>query len=157
MNQKSYQAITAMLNAFPQSSADLRGLLLTYDQALTGVDDKAIEEAATRFIAGDVKEQSRTFAPSVPEFTQEARRIHQVLPYRGRPQLPPPARQYYREPTPTDRLRMGFKMSVLSAGLGRGNVDDVAEANAKGLEAMIALGHRWGVPVPDELLEQVAA
>jgi hypothetical protein len=131
--------------------------LLTYDKALTGIEDRAIEEAAGRFISGDVKDQNRTFAPSVPEFVQEARRIHQILPYRGRPQLEAPVRQHYREPTPTDRLRMGFKMSVLSAGIGMGKVDDVAEANRRGLEAMIALGHQWGVPVPDELLDQVAA
>lgn len=49
---------------------------------------------------------------------------------------------------------MGFKMSVLSAGISMGRVDDVAEANRRGLEDMIALGQQWGVPVPDELFEQ---
>lgn len=131
--------------------------MLTYDQALTGIEDRAIEEAASRFITGDVPSQSRTFAPSVAEFVQEARKIHQILPYRGRPQLAPPARQHYREPSPAERIRMGFKMSVLSAGIGMGRVDDVADANRKGIEAMVALGHQWGVPVPDELLEQIAA
>jgi hypothetical protein len=50
------------------------------------------------------------------------------------------------------RIRMGFKMSVLSASLAvKDGADRVAEANRKGLEYLIALGQEWGVPVPEAL------
>lgn len=158
MNQNSYQALTMMLNAFPQSAADLRGLLLTYDQALTGVSDQATCEAAQRFVTGDVKDQSRTFAPSVAEFVQEARRIAELIPYRDRVGLPAPANyRPHRFDDEKTRIRMGFKMKVLSAGIAMSTVDRVAEANKRGLDDMMALGQEWGVPVPDELFEQARA
>lgn len=92
MNQQSYQAITTMLNAFPQSAADIRGLLLTYDQALSGVSDQAIKATALRFIAGEISGQSKTFAPSIAEFTQEAKRIADLQSYQSRPKLTAPYR-----------------------------------------------------------------
>lgn len=69
-----------MLNAFPQSGATSKALLLTYDQALTGVTDQAISDTAARFIRGDVPEQSGTFAPSVAEFVKQARFQGSLLP-----------------------------------------------------------------------------
>lgn len=125
--------------------------MLTYDQALSGVSDHAIVDAAANYVGGRVSGQSLTFAPSVAEFCTEARRTP-VTAYR-----PLPA---YREPFKHDdkpiRIRMGFKMSVLSASLGiAGGPDRVAEANRRGLEDLIALGQEWKVPVPDELFEQV--
>lgn len=150
-----------MLNAFPQSAADIRGLLLTFDQALTGVTDQAITEAAGRFIAGDVAGQSPRFAPSVAEFVQEARRVDALLPYRNRSALPRPSRdrEYdpcFRRDDLKTRIRMGFKMAVLSASFGvKNGADMVAEANGRGLEDLIALGQRWGVPVPEELWHQI--
>lgn len=61
--------------------------MLTYDQALTGVSDQAIGEAVTRFICGDVQGQSKTFAPSVAEFVQEARRLQDVFATIARPRI----------------------------------------------------------------------
>lgn len=126
---------------------------MTFDKALTGIADQAIIEAASNYVAGKVSGQSLTFAPSVAEFCTEARRTP-VSAYRP---LPSPS---YREPFKHDdkptRIRMGFKMSVLSASLGiTGGPDRVAEANRRGLEDLIALGQEWGVPVPDELFQQV--
>lgn len=160
MNQTAYQEITKMLNAFPQSAADIRALLLTYDQALTGVTDQAITEAAQRFTCGDVQGQSRTFAPSIAEFVQEARRVASMLPYRNRPALPRPTDPEhdpgFRRDDRKTRIRMGFKMAVLSASFGvKDGADMVAEANGRGLEDLIALGQRWSVPVPDELWQQI--
>lgn len=141
-----------MLNAFPQSAADLRGLLLTYDEALTGLDDDAICVAAARFIRGEVSGQNRSFAPSVAEFAAEVRRT----PIPGRRALPPADRsKFRRDDTPT-RIRMGFKMAVLSAGFAiKDGADMVSEANSRGLEDLIALGQQWGVPVPEELWAQL--
>lgn len=150
MNQKSYQAITTMLNSFPQSPVDLRALLLTYDQALDGVSDLAIERAALKFISGQVEGQNKTFAPSVAEFCSEARKTPYLV---NRPA--PVAYLPHKHDDPATRIRMGFKMAVLSAALGMGKVDLVAEANKGGLDDMIALGQQWGVPVPEELWAQL--
>lgn len=152
MNQQAYQALTKMVNAFPQSAADLRGLLLTYEEDTTGIHDQAIIDAAGRFRRGEVAGHNNTFAPSIAEFCVEARRTP-VAAYRS---LPSPYREPFKHDDKPTRIRMGFKMSVLSAGLGiAGGPDRVAEANRRGLEDLIALGQEWGVPVPDELFEQV--
>lgn len=133
---------------------NLKALLLTFDQALTGVHDQAIQGAAANFIAGKVNGQSLTFAPSVAEFCSEARRTP-VSAYRA---LPAPRQVDSWEPQPKEhRIRMGFKMSMMSAGLALREVDRVAEANRRGLEDMIALAQEWGVPVPEELWQQVRA
>lgn len=155
MNQKSYQAITTMLHAFPQSAADIRALLLTFDQALRGVSDQAITETAELYFSGRVPNQNTTFAPSVAEFCVEARRVDSMLPYRGRQSTPLPKPEFFREPKPEDRVRMGFKLSVLSAGVAMGKVDMVAEANDLGLDDMIALGQQWGIRIPEALWAQV--
>ncbi len=52
---------------------------------------QAIVDAAQRFTMGDVPEQSRTFAPSVAEFVQEARRQEEACELRARPRLPAPS------------------------------------------------------------------
>lgn len=58
--------------------------------------------------------------------------------------------------TPGQRTRMKFKMAVLSAAVGiTGGPDALAQANDAGLEAMIALGQRWHVAVPEELFAQL--
>lgn len=157
MNQNSYQAITAMINAFPQSAVNLKALLLTFEQVLSGVSDQSITETATRFCSGLVEGQSRTFAPSVAEFSTEARRWDGLMPYRNRAALPKPSRDPWTPQPKENRVRMGFKMSVLSAGISLGQVERVAEANNRGLDDMIALGQLWGVPVPEELWQQIEA
>lgn len=158
MNQQAYQEVGKMLNAFPQqATANIKGLLLTYDEDTIGIEDQAIVEAAIRFRRGLVEGQNKTFAPSIAEFITEARRIADLLPYRGRASLPPPPREPFRHDDAKTRIRMGFKMSVLSAGLALGKADDVARANAKGLDELMALGQLWGVPIPEELWRGKAA
>lgn len=106
-------------------------------------------------MSGLVPEQSDTFAPSPAKLAIEARRIASLLPYRGK-SLPAQRPYFYQEPKPEERIRMGFKMSVLSASFGRANgADMVAEANKRGLEDIVALGQSWGVPVPEELWAQL--
>lgn len=120
------------------------------------VSDPAITEAAQNFIRGDAFGQTnKTFAPSIAEFVQEARRIHEVIPYRTKSTLPAPKPLPHKYDDEKTRCRMGFKMKVLTAGIGMGRVDDVARANREGLEELVALGQQWGVPVPDELWEQL--
>ena len=102
MNQSSFTAITALLNAFPQSG-HAKALLLTYEQALTGVGDAAVEETCRRFIAGDVQGQSKTFAPSVAEFVTEARKRQEIIDTLARPRLSAPT--YIRGQAPFEILR----------------------------------------------------
>lgn len=90
MNQEAHLAITKMLNAFPQSATDIRGLLLTYDEDTTGIPDAAIIETASRFRTGSVSGQSKTFVPSMAEFITEARRVAELQAVMARPRLPPP-------------------------------------------------------------------
>lgn len=91
MDQKAFLAITAMLNGFPQGNANPDLTMATFEAALRDVTSQAVIEAAQRFTCGDVTGQSRTFAPSIAEFVQEARRIADLIPYRDRPRLPPPS------------------------------------------------------------------
>lgn len=58
--------------------------MLTFEQALIGLGDPAIIEAAGRFITGDVQGQSKTFAPSVAEFVAEARRRQELIAAKGK-------------------------------------------------------------------------
>jgi len=158
MDQKAFLAITAMLNSFPQQAAtDSETLLKTYSAVLRDISSQAITETAQRFVTGDIAKQSKTFPPSVAEFVQEARLIEEILPYRGRQSLPPPNRDtYFRRDDKPTRIRMGFKMSVLSASFAvKDGADMVAQANKGGLEHLIALGQQWGVPVPEELWAQL--
>ena len=129
--------------------------MLFRSAALRDVTSQAVIEAAQRFTCGDVRDQSRTFAPSVAEFVQEARRIADLIPYRGRQMLPAPVHRPHRYDDAGTRVRMGFKMQVLSAAIALKAVDRVKEANERGLEDMVALGQEFGVPVPEELFEQL--
>lgn len=90
MNQEAYAAISKMINAFPQSAGNLKALLLTYEEDLTGVSDLAIVETAARYRRNEIPEQNRTFAPSVAEFVTSARNQHGIIEARQRPRLPPP-------------------------------------------------------------------
>jgi hypothetical protein len=160
MDQKAFLAVTAMINAFPQAAASNPDLTMaTFEAALRGVTSQAVIEAAQRFTCGDVPGQSKTFAPSIAEFVQQARFVADVLPMRGRPALPAPGGDYVSNSrdTPEARIRMGFKMSVLSAGVAMGKVDMVAEANKRGLEDMIGLGQQWAVTIPEDLWSQVGS
>ena len=78
-----------------------------------------------------------------------------MLPYRGRKALPPAEREPYKPVSEAERIRMSFKLSVLSAAIARGEIRRVEEANRLGLENMIALGQEWKVPVPEALWVQL--
>lgn len=155
MEQRAYLAMTAMLNAFPQTAGNADLTLRTFEAVLRDVSPQAVIEASERFTAGKVEGQNPTFAPSTAEFAREARRIADLIPYRNMPRLPA-RKDHSWSPQPKEaRVRMGFKMAVLSAAIDTGTVDEVAKASARGLEDMVALGQRMGVPVPDELWKQI--
>lgn len=60
-------------------------LLESISRLCQGLSEQAIIEASQRFASGDVKDQSKRFAPSVPEFVEEARRRQEFLDLASRP------------------------------------------------------------------------
>lgn len=54
---------------------------------MDGVTDQAVIDAAKRFAGGDVEGQSMTFAPSGPQFIQEARKRQEMQESISRPHL----------------------------------------------------------------------
>lgn len=155
MEQTAYHEMTRMLDSFPQTSGNPDMTVSAYELAVDGLPPTAIIEASQRFISGLVEGQSDDFAPAAPRFAKEVRRIADLLPYRGK-SISKPRPYFYQEPKAGEKVRMGFKLAVLSASFGRANgADMVMEAHKRGLEDMIALGQSWGVPVPDELWAQL--
>jgi hypothetical protein len=146
MNQSSFQAITAMVNSFPQASAaERKALLLTFEKGLGGVPDRAISETAMGFIRNEIPHQSATFAPSVAEFVQAARRVPIE-----RVSLPKPERELSVDDAAKARLRL--KMPMYRHAAECNLMPQLDAANRAGFSAMIALADRWGVPIPEELL-----
>lgn len=103
MDQRTYLAITAMMNSFPTGSGNPDLTMGTYESVLQGLSPVAITEAAQRFTMGDVQGQSKTFAPSVAEFVQEARKRQEIITTLARPRLSAPT--YIRGQAPFEILR----------------------------------------------------
>lgn len=150
MNQHSFQAISAMVNSFPnQSAAEKRALLLTFEVGLGGVPEVAISETARRFLADEIPGRNPAFPPSVAEFVQAARRVPI-----SRPSLPSPEPE--RQMDHAAKARMRLKMPLYRHAQECGLMDDLDRANRAGVRAMMTLAERWGVPVP-ELLDMPEA
>ncbi len=90
MNSRTAQEITKMLNCFPQTNQNYELFLATLGQLCDGLTDQAVIEAAERFSAGLVADQSTRFAPSGPEFVVEARRRQEIINMHARPRLKAP-------------------------------------------------------------------
>lgn len=134
--------------------------LTVYIMALQGWPLWAVKEAFKKFIRGEVKGASQKFCPRPPELGGAIYEI--MLPYHeeaerkraaaiAEAKLREQLANRHSEFPPEHRVRMGFKMKVLSRGLALRQVERVAEANKRGIEDMIALGQEWGVPVPESL------
>lgn len=87
MNRQAQSSITEMLNCFGQTSQNYEVFLATLGKLCAGLTDRAIIEAADRFAAGEVKDQSKKFPPSGPEFIEEARRRQEFIELRSRPRI----------------------------------------------------------------------
>lgn len=124
---------------------------------LRDVSAAAVIEAAQRYTMGDVPGQNRTFAPSVAEFVQEARKVENIIPMRGRAALPAPGRNAPHNPTPGERERVALKMALWKASFGTPRIADLAmlcEQHAD-LEQFVGLGQTWGVPIPEAIWAQL--
>lgn len=53
------------------------------------------------------------------------------------------------------RIRMGFKLTLLAKAVDLRQVDALAEANMRGLEDLVALAQKWGVDVPESVWAQI--
>lgn len=147
------------MNCFPQTNQDYRVLLATLAKLLNGLSDGAIISAAERFASGDVPNQSKTFAPAVPEFVAEVRNQAEVIAIRQRPRLSEP-RGYVpgNQELPGANARMRLKMPMYAAAFGNGpRMDDLARANREGFGAMVVLATNCGVAIPQELLDRTDA
>lgn len=98
------QPVTRMLNGFPSTTDSFDLLLDTYRRQLADLSAEAVERAANRFLAGDVPGQQKRFAPTVPEFVEDARRCQDVLDMQARPRLAPPV--YRRGPLAPFEIKM---------------------------------------------------
>lgn len=127
-----------------------------YMLGLEGLPAWAIEQAVCDFIQGKVDRRRKGALPTPEEVAAEAR-VHVEREGSRQHAERVRAEQYAeRRPIfpPEHRDRMGFKMSLLSVGLARRQVELVSQANERGLDDLIALGQQWGVPVPESLFSK---
>lgn len=122
MDNESYLEIVGMLNAFPMGNSNPDAMMGSYELALQGLCPTAVIEAARRFTLGDVQGQSKTFAPSIAEFVQEARQRQEYIDIKALPKLPPPV---YRHHTGTpfyirqEKTRTRYKdCAILAENVG---------------------------------------
>jgi hypothetical protein len=101
-------------------------------------------------MGGNVEGQSHTFAPSLPEFMHEARKIQEALPLRDKPRLaPPPPAETFSE---GHKGKMLFKMALWRYSMDKkGGLDRFAEANKLGMDEVMALAQEWNFPIPEEM------
>jgi hypothetical protein len=109
MDQKAYLAVTAMLNAYPQTGGNPDLTMATYEMALRDLSSQAVTEAAQRFTMGDVPGQSKTFAPSVAEFVTEARARQEYIDLKAKPRLPAP--RYFPGPLAPFQVRQQKRLA----------------------------------------------
>jgi hypothetical protein len=122
---------------------------------LEGLPGWAIEQTVRDFIQGKIERPARRKGalPTVEEISAEARAYVDKEASRQRAEISRKEQLAERrsEFPEEHRERMGFKMSLLSMGLARQEVEKVAQANARGLDDLMALAQQWGVPIPESL------
>lgn len=143
------EALKVLFNALPfQRGTDPQIAVLAYVEALQGLSSEAITEGVRKFLRGECDGISGKFVPTPPELARICRTA--VVPSR----IPVERRVEAPQMTRAERVRMEFKMSLLSAATGYvDRVDRLRDANAHGLQSLVALGREWSVPVPTELQE----
>ena len=90
MSSAKRNAITRLLESFPQTGGNYVVLTASFEERLTELSIEAVERAVCRFLDGDVPGQQKRFVPSVPEFVEEVRRCQDVIDMIARPRLPAP-------------------------------------------------------------------
>ena len=108
------EAVTRMLNAFPPTTDDFNLLLDTYEQQLAAVSTEAVERSVRRFLAGEVDGQSKKFAPTIPEFMEEARDSQRYVDLLNQPRVAGRAAAVVR-PRPPSAKADDFQDHALAA------------------------------------------
>lgn len=125
---------------------------LAYIEALRGMTLDAITAGIRKFLRGECEGVSMKFVPTPPELARIVRTA--VV-----PSLIPRERRIapFRHPDEAERARMRLKFPMFRYAFGSGLMDDLDRANRDGLEAMVMLAAKWGIPIPPELSDQTDA
>lgn len=144
-------ALQVLFDALPfQRGAGSDNATAAYVEALNGMTLDGIHAGVRKFLRGECSDVSPRFVPTPPELARIVRGA--VVPSR----IPEERRiAPYRPSTAGERDRMRLKMPLYRHAMDIGAMDELDAANRRGLGAMIALAGKWGIPVPDALLDAV--
>jgi hypothetical protein len=131
---------------------DEKRAIYGYMTALNGFSVDAIAAGIQKFLRGECEGVNPRYCPHPPELAHIVRtavvpsRIHQ-------PAIPKPEHSWL----PGERDRMRLKMPMWRYAQECGLMDQLDAANRAGFGAMVVLANKWGIPVPEQLLEDEEA
>lgn len=127
---------------------DEKRAIFGYMTALSGFTVEAIEAGIRKFLRGECEGVNPKYCPHPPELAHIVRTA--VVPGRAhQPALPKPEHNWL----PGERERMRLKMPMWRYAFAAGLMDQLDAANRQGFGAMVVLANKWGVKIPDELLQ----
>lgn len=124
-----------------------------YHLALRGFTAEAIAEGIAKFLRGECADVNPKFCPHPPELAQIVRSA--VVQHRVSQAVDTIKRIHVQE-VPGERERMRLKMPMWRYAFETGRMEELDAANRAGFEAMAVLAQKWGVPIPEELLADIA-
>lgn len=155
-----------LFSAYPEPYSDrnagrademMAARVSAYMLGLDGLPSWCIEQAVKDFIQGRVDRSAgrRGKLPTVEEVSSEAR-IHlerEASRQRAERSRRDQIEERKSDFSDTHRDRMKFKMNLLSAAWCSPSerIDRLAEANAAGMDELMALAQEWNVPIPESL------
>jgi hypothetical protein len=145
-------ALQLLFDALPfQRGSRSENVAVAYIEALRGCSVEAVQEGVRKFLRGDCADVNPRYVPTPPELARIVRSA--IVPDRI-----PASRQIAAKPiSDGERERMRIKMPMWNYAFANGRMDELAHANREGFGAMIILATKWGVPIPDGLLNMSEA
>lgn len=147
-------ALQILFDALPfQRGANSGNVAIAYIEALRGMTASAVTEGIRKFLRGDCEGVSPRFVPTPPELARIVRTA--VVPSRV-----PEERRIapFRHSSEGERARMRLKMPMFAYAFpNQSLIAELARANAAGLDEMVLLASKWGITIPDELINQTNA
>lgn len=142
------EALKILFNALPfQRGTDPEMVIVAYVESLRGVSLDGIKAGISKFLRGECESVNPKFVPTPPELARIVRTT--VIPLRV-----PESRRITPSRSSSDgekaRMRLKFPM-FKHAFPSKSMMDEMAKANAAGLDAMIVLADKWGIAIPDDL------
>lgn len=142
------EALKVLFNALPfQRGTDPATVVMAYVEALRGATLGSIKAGVSKFLRGECEGASPRYVPTPPEL---ARIVRTAIV----PGLVPEQRRIapFRYSSEGERARMRLKMPMFRHAFGSQYLmDQLATANAAGVDAMIILANDWGIAIPEEL------